>query len=75
MDQNCHIDTIQAFYHQEDIARFMPGKQDVVTMWDENGDKHKEQKKILPMVIGEAYGLFINENLDITIVKSKNLQN
>ena len=53
----------------------MPGKQDVVTMWDENGDKHKEQKKILPMVTGEAYGLFINENLDITIVKSKNLQN
>ena len=53
----------------------MPGKQDVVTMWDENGDKHKDQKKILPMVIGEAYGLFINENLDITIVKSKNLQN
>ena len=25
--EQCHIDTVQAFYCQEDIARFMPGKQ------------------------------------------------
>ena len=39
----------------------MPGKQDVVTIWDENGDKHKEQRSIK----------FVNENPDITIGKSK----
>ena len=38
----------------------MPGKQDVVTIWDENGDKHKKQKRILKVTIGEAYNLFVD---------------
>ena len=66
-----HIDTVQAFYRQEDILWFMPGKQDVVTIWDENGDKHKEQKRILTMAIGEVYSLFVDEYPNVTIGKSK----
>ena len=68
--QQCHIDTVLTFYYREDIARFMPEKQDVLTIWDENGDKHKEQKRILIMTIGEAYSLFVDEN-SVTIRKSK----
>ena len=49
----------------------MPGKQDVVTIWDDNGDKHKEQKRTLTMTIGEAYSLFVDENPNVTIGKSK----
>ena len=49
----------------------MPGKQDVVTIWDENGDKHKEQKRILTMAIGEVYSLFVDEYPNVTIGKSK----
>ena len=52
----------------------MPGKQDVVTIWTENGDKHKEQKRILKMAIGEAYSLLVDENHDVTLGKV-NLQN
>ena len=52
----------------------MPGKQDVVTIWTENGDKHKEQKRILKMAIGEAYSLLVDENHDVTFGKV-NLQN
>ena len=69
--EHCHIDTVQTFYHWEVIAWFMPGKQDVVTIWDENGDKHKKQKRILKVTIGEAYNLFVDENPDVTIGKSK----
>lgn len=61
---------IKNFYRREDIARFMPGAQDVVTIWDENG-KHKRQKRILTMTIMEAYNLFKEENPDITVGKSK----
>ena len=28
--EQCHIDTVPAFYCCKDIAQFMPGKQDVV---------------------------------------------
>ena len=69
--EQCHIDTVQAFYCWEDIAQFMPGKQSVITIWDENGDKHKEQLRILTMTIGEAYSLFVDENPNVTIGKSK----
>ena len=49
----------------------MPGKQDVVAIWDENSDKHKKQKRILTVTVGEAYNLFVDENPDVTIGKSK----
>ena len=69
--EQCHIDTVPAFYCCKDIAQFMPGKQDVVTIWDENGDKHKEQNRILTMTIGEAYSLFVDKNPNVIIRKSK----
>jgi len=65
-----HIKIIKAFYRKEDISRFMPGKQDVITIWDENGKKHEEQKSILTM-IAEAYSLFTEAHPDVVIGKSK----
>ena len=44
--EQCHIDTVQAFYHWGVIAWFMPVKQDVVTIWDKNGDKQKTKENI-----------------------------
>ena len=41
---------VKAFYRREDISRFMPGKQDVVTLLDDDGNKYKEQKRILQFV-------------------------
>ena len=64
------IETIKAFYRREDIARFMPGAQDVITIWDEAG-KRKEQKRILTMTVAEAYSLFANDHPEVTIGKSK----
>ena len=63
------IDTVKKFYLREDIACFMPGKQDV-TIRDENG-KQKEQKRILTMTIGEAFRQFKKEYPDTVIGKSK----
>ena len=53
------VDQVQTFYRREDIAQFMPGKQDVVTICDENG-KQKEQKQILTMTFAGVYQLFKN---------------
>ena len=47
----------------------MHGKQDIVTICDENG-KWKEQKQILTMTVAEVYQ-FKNEYPDVTIGKSK----
>ena len=41
-----------------DVSLFMPGKQDVLTIWDKNG-KRQEQKRILTMTINEAYEICI----------------
>ena len=43
---------------QGDVSLFMPGKQDVLTIWDKNG-KRQEQKRILTMTINEAYEICI----------------
>ena len=48
----------------------MLGKQDAVTIHDENG-KRKERKRILTMTVAEVYQLFKNEYPDVTIDKSK----
>ena len=48
----------------------MPGKQNVVTMRDENG-KRKEQKQVLTMTVAEAHSLFVGENPTIIVGKSK----
>ena len=64
------VDQIQTFYRQEDTAWFMPGKQDVVTIRDENG-KRKEQKQILTITVAEVYQLFKSEYPDVTIGKRK----
>ena len=64
------VDQVQTFYRREDIAQFMPEKQDVVTICDENG-KWKEQKQILTMTFAGVYQLFKNEYQDVTIGKDK----
>ena len=64
------VDQVQTFYRQDDTARFMPEKQDAVTIHDENG-KPKEQKRILTMTVAEVYQLLKNEYPDVTIDKSK----
>ena len=57
-------------YRREDISLYMPGKQNVVTMRDENG-KRKEQKQVLTMTVAEAHSLFVGENPTIIVGKSK----
>ena len=64
------VDQVQTFYRRENIAWFMPEKQDVVTIHDKNS-KWKEQKRILTMTVAEVYQLFKNEYSDVTIGKSK----
>ena len=48
----------------------MPGNQDVMTIRDKNG-KRKEQKRILTMTINEAYEIFMSEQTEKIIGKSK----
>ena len=52
----------------------MPGKQDVLIIRDENG-KRNEQKRILTMIVMEAYQIFKEENHDINIGLFFGLQN
>ena len=51
----------------------MPGKQDVVAIWDENDDKHKQQNRILTMTIGETYSLLMK--ILMLPLRKVNLQN
>ena len=69
--EQCPIDAVQAFYRWEDITQFTLGKQDIVTIWDENCDKHKEQNR--KMTIGKAYS-FLMKVLVLPLGKV-NLQN
>ena len=62
---------VKAFYRREDISRFMPGKQDVVTLLDDDGNKYKEQKRILTMTIAESFNLFSDDHPNVSIGKSK----
>ena len=64
------VDHFQTFCRQEDIARFMSGKQDFITTCNENG-KQQEQKRILTITVAEVYQLFKNEYPYVTIGKSK----
>ena len=66
----CDKEAIQNFYQQGDISVHMPGKQDVVTVRDENG-KRKEQKWVLAMTVAEAHSLFVGENPTVVVGKSK----
>ena len=69
-----HIEIIKSFYRREDIACFMPGKQDVITLWYQNG-KRTEQKRIFKMTIGEACTVHLLNNISILPLANTNLQN
>ena len=64
------VDKVKDFYQKEDVSLFMPGKQGVLTIRDKNG-KRKEQKRILTMTINEAYEIFMSEQTEKIIGKSK----
>ena len=64
------FDYIQISNRPEDIAGFLPEKQDVATIRDKNR-KWKEHKQILTITIAEVNQLLKNEHPDVTIGKSR----
>ena len=69
LDQE-NVDKAKHFYQREDVSLFMLGKQDLLTIRDKNG-KRKEQKRILTMRINETYEIFMSEQTEKIIGKSK----
>ena len=63
------VNKVKDFYGR-DVSLFMSGKQDVLTIRDKNG-KRKEQKTILTITINEAYEIFMSEQTEKIIGKSK----
>ena len=64
------IEIVKNFYTRDDISRQAPGKQDTVVV-RENSERKTFQKRHLSMTIMEAYQIFKNEHIHISIGKSK----
>ena len=64
------VNKVKDFYGREDVSLFMSGKQGVLTIRDKNG-KTKEQRRILTITTNEAYEIFITEQIEKNIGKSK----
>jgi len=58
---NTTITLVQNFYEREDISRWTPGIKEYVCVRDENGEKHKVQKRYLVASLKELYGTFVEE--------------
>lgn len=63
---------VKAFYEKDDISRCSPNRKDTMSVKDlPSGKRIHVCKRHLMMTIGEAYSLFVLENPDIKLSKSK----
>ena len=60
-------ESVEAFYNKEDISKWTPGKQEVISVKDSSTGK----KVYLQLTLLELYAVFKAENPDIKIGKSK----
>ena len=64
-------DAVQSFYLRDDISRQAPGRKDVVTVHDGDGEKTKCQARHLTSSVAEVHALYREEFPQIKIGKSK----
>lgn len=62
---------VKEFYVRDDISRQAPGRKDVVTIYDDNGEKQHIQVRHLTSSIMEVYRQFQKDFPNIDIGKSK----
>ena len=65
------VKKVTDYYQRDDISHQAPGRKDVVTIYDENGEKQKVQVRHLTSSIIETYRLFRKDFENIEIGKSK----
>ena len=58
---------VENFYHRDDISRQCPGKNDIRTVRDEEGNKMKVSRRVMCYTVGEAHKIFLQENPGISI--------
>ena len=61
------------FYHRDDVSRQYPGKSDVRTIININGEKEKERvaRRVMSFTLAEAHSLFLKENPSLYVSISK----
>ena len=62
---------VEAFFNNDAISRVMPGKADFIIIRSSDGTKHHVQKRHMIMTLAESYKLFIEDNPNNKIGKSK----
>ena len=62
---------VKDFYHREDISRVCPGMKDVRTVRDEEGKRTKVARRVLQFTLNEAHAIFLSENPENSICRSK----
>ena len=65
------VNIVRDFYQRDDISRQAPGRKDVVTILNENGEKQQVQVRHLTSSVMETYRLFQKDFPNINIGKSK----
>lgn len=64
------LDKVREFYLRDDISRICPGKKETISVKTQTG-REVHQKRFLIMNIREAHALFLDENPEVAIGKTK----
>lgn len=62
---------ITEFYRRDDISRILPGRKDVINITEEDGTKKSVAKKFLTMTVEETHALFLKENPQYPVKRTK----
>ncbi|CAH0560627.1 unnamed protein product [Brassicogethes aeneus] len=63
---------VQAFYETDDISRASPNRKDTMSIKDsQSGERTHVAKRHMTMAVAEAYSLFVTDNPDVNLGKSK----